>query len=657
MIVTERFIFLHLHKTGGQSLAKVIKENIPDYQEIGYHFPYELIPKQFAHLPVLGVIRNPWDWYVSWYAFNQRPNSHNPLFLVAAEGGQADFKTTLANLAGLGADSAESVEHRRKLIEILPESLAGNRGVGLTKTDIRSIPEFDGGYYSWLSDRMLGISTQSESRIGRFENLQDDFLDNLNQLEVPEASAIGTALSQQEHKNSSRHTHYSHYYDDESRELVAELDRFVIDKYDYAFEMMGPANCRFDLAAELRSNGTQAFQKLVGRAENYLLVADAFDVSPIKGKIAEIPLSSWAESERKERFHVHTDTQSLHVIHFEDFRYTKPEILPLYNDLADELEPIISRIGSYYRDNGFVVRVLLAKLLAGGKIAQHRDGGYSLLNCHRVHIPIVTNEAVQFAVGGEIKSMRPGEFWEINNGNDHAVQNAGTEDRIHLIVDWMPNHNGKSVEDAVTLPESKKPAIDPLSPEALDSLVAESYRRHQAGDVHRAETGYRHVLEIDEKHVNANNLLGLLCLQSKRPEKAEYYIRRGLAVESKDARSYSNLGLALKDQSRFEEALEQFRHSLEIDSNNPNTYCHLGNIFRETDQIANAIASYEQALRLQPGLLEAHHNLGGAYLIAGQYERAIECYRRALEINPNFAASRHELQRAESYLNSASARH
>ncbi len=653
MIVTERFIFLHLHKTGGQSLARVIKACIPNSQEIGYHYPHEMIPQEFAHLPVLGVIRNPWDWYVSWYAFNQRPNSHNPLFMVVAEGGQADFKTALANLAGLGADSDKSAEHRRKLIEILPESLGGNRGVGLTMSDIRSIPQFDGGYYSWLSDRMLGISSQSQTLIGKFENLQEDFLTHLEQLEVPEANAMGAALSQQEHKNSSRHTHYSHYYDDDSRELIGKLDHFVADKFDYVFEKVGPANCCFDLAAELRSNGTQAFKKLVGRAENYLLVADEIDVSPIRKKVAEIPLTIWAESERKERFHVHTDTQSLHVIHFEDFRYKKPEILPLHDDLADELEPIVSRIGSYYRDNGFVVRVLLAKLRAGGKIPQHQDGGYSLLNCHRVHIPIITNDAVQFAVGGEVKSMRPGEFWEINNGNHHAVQNAGTEDRIHLIVDWMPNHHGKPVEEVVALPESQKPTIDPLSAEAMDALVAEAYRRHQAGEVNHAETDYRHVLEISPSHSDANNLLGLLCLQTNRSDKAEYYIKRALVTNPDDARSHSNLGLALKNQKRYEEAASHFSESLKRDPNNPNTYSHLGNILREVGRIDGAIATYQQALRLKPDFAEVHHNMGGAYVAAGKYADAIESYRRALTIKPSLTASRNELRKAEEYLSGA----
>ncbi len=43
--------------------------------------------------------------------------------------------------------------------------------------------------------------------------------------------------------------------------------------------------------------------------------------------------------------------------------------------------------------------------------------------------------------------MREGEFWEINNSLDHSVENQGDADRIHLIVDWMPNPSGQSVEE------------------------------------------------------------------------------------------------------------------------------------------------------------------------------------------------------------------
>ena len=53
-------------------------------------------------------------------------------------------------------------------------------------------------------------------------------------------------------------------------------------------------------------------------------------------------------------------------------------------------------------------------------------------------------------VGGEQKVMRAGEMWEINNATLHAVDNQSDEDRIHLIIDWVPN--------ATVRPEDKNPA-------------------------------------------------------------------------------------------------------------------------------------------------------------------------------------------------------
>jgi len=62
-----------------------------------------------------------------------------------------------------------------------------------------------------------------------------------------------------------------------------------------------------------------------------------------------------------------------------------------------------------------------------------------LINSHRVHIPIVTNDQITFMVGGEEKQMKVGEVWEINNATFHRVMNESNEDRIHLILDWVPN--------------------------------------------------------------------------------------------------------------------------------------------------------------------------------------------------------------------------
>jgi hypothetical protein len=35
--------------------------------------------------------------------------------------------------------------------------------------------------------------------------------------------------------------------------------------------------------------------------------------------------------------------------------------------------------------------------------------------------------------------MKEGEIWEINNNEkEHSVENNGNEDRIHLLIDFLP---------------------------------------------------------------------------------------------------------------------------------------------------------------------------------------------------------------------------
>ena len=101
----------------------------------------------------------------------------------------------------------------------------------------------------------------------------------------------------------------------------------------------------------------------------------------------------------------------------------------------DQLEDMIkTKIG-----DGYFIRILFTRLLAGAKIPLHADSGESLIENHRVHVPIVSNDKMLFQIEDEIISMKEGEVFEIDNSAYHAVQNNSSIDRIHLIVDWHCN--------------------------------------------------------------------------------------------------------------------------------------------------------------------------------------------------------------------------
>ncbi len=225
------------------------------------------------------------------------------------------------------------------------------------------------------------------------------------------------------------------------------------DRITFIFDYIPPGPLAYgsdkvDRPPENRRRSKQRFQKLLGRTRNYLLVQRGFDIEAIRHRIEQIPDARW-DSERGQRFDVHIDTRSLDLIHFFRDENTKPEYRELYFELQDELKPVVDSIASYYQNNGFLLRMLLTKMPPGSEIAKHTDFGPALMNCHRVHIPITTNDKVVFVVGGEKKNMQVGEFWEIDNALKHSVENQGDEDRIHLIIDWMPNFAGRSEEDVL----------------------------------------------------------------------------------------------------------------------------------------------------------------------------------------------------------------
>jgi hypothetical protein len=165
------------------------------------------------------------------------------------------------------------------------------------------------------------------------------------------------------------------------------------------------------------------------------------DIAALKAKVAGLVDSDWnRESWRQERFEIHRFTQTIELIFDQDFRHENPTYRESFHSLGCEtlLAPIQKTIADYYTGQGYMVRALLVNLKTGGRIRPHVDTGFSLMNCCRVHIPITSNERVVFTINDEVKVMKEGEMWEVNNARTHAVENQGETDRVHLIIDWIP---------------------------------------------------------------------------------------------------------------------------------------------------------------------------------------------------------------------------
>lgn len=84
--------------------------------------------------------------------------------------------------------------------------------------------------------------------------------------------------------------------------------------------------------------------------------------------------------------------------------------------------------------------VRLMALAAGAEIKPHRDHGGSLEDgLARLHIPIVTDPAVVFTLDGEDVHFGAGATWYMNANCLHAVRNDSVRERVHLVLDCVPN--------------------------------------------------------------------------------------------------------------------------------------------------------------------------------------------------------------------------
>lgn len=107
-------------------------------------------------------------------------------------------------------------------------------------------------------------------------------------------------------------------------------------------------------------------------------------------------------------------------------------------ELWSIVKPLVEQIEAHH--NGVAVRAYLSKLDPESEIARHSDGDCPLVPLvSKNHVAIVTNEQDVFELCGVEVPMPAGEVYEIDNMNVHTGINRGSEHRIHLLVDVLPN--------------------------------------------------------------------------------------------------------------------------------------------------------------------------------------------------------------------------
>lgn len=191
---TKKFIFVHINKTGGTSVGKNINKYCsfsPHKHEMMFRkMPNNFVNKSNSNLynrcrfPIeyyfkFTFVRNPWDRIVSNYSYAKE--KWNPSC--------TDFKDYLTNYLP---------KYKRKMIHL--------------------------NQYDWISDFKNNIRVDF---IGRFEKLQEDFDKVCEIIKIPQ--------QQLPYINKSNRKHYTEYYDEETKQIVAKKYAKDIEYFGYTF--------------------------------------------------------------------------------------------------------------------------------------------------------------------------------------------------------------------------------------------------------------------------------------------------------------------------------------------------------------------------------------------------------------------------------------
>jgi len=231
MIVTDKFVFVHLPRSGGTFISEVIRKFFPSAHEIGYHLPRTLLPKEYSHLPVLGAVRNPWEFYVSWYHHVWPRDAATTLISWMTENGKLGFLGTTRNALNLGVNN----ERLDVLIEMLPEQVDYRRRniPNITKEAMRRVLGSGVGYYTFRFNHLFGNA--DDVFVCRLETLRQDLVSFFEGIGAA-TDELRDYVLRLDKKNIAEYLHYSTYYTQELAELVSVSDRPLIERFGYIFE-------------------------------------------------------------------------------------------------------------------------------------------------------------------------------------------------------------------------------------------------------------------------------------------------------------------------------------------------------------------------------------------------------------------------------------
>lgn len=264
MFVSEKLVYIQLHKTGCSHICRLLAELMPG-ESCGRHVPATSRLLDSGRF-FLGSIRNPWDWYVSLWAYGCDRKGHVYNRVTKARGAIRALgwrRTPLRAACTLLPNLLRRTDEWQRCYSDVND-VASFRQWLHRMHDKRHCKDFGEGYGQSSISRTAGLLTYRYvtlfcrhsrelhrlSDLGRLqeyernhcyidyfirnESLETDLFNALERCGVGVTEERRLQLRRFDRTNSSsRKRPASDYYDLETAQLVAAREKLIIDRFGY----------------------------------------------------------------------------------------------------------------------------------------------------------------------------------------------------------------------------------------------------------------------------------------------------------------------------------------------------------------------------------------------------------------------------------------
>ena len=181
----------------------------------------------------------------------------------------------------------------------------------------------------------------------------------------------------------------------------------------------------------------------------YVHLKQRFDVVQMQEEVHKLESGPWKPHYNEKKYEGSWTILPLRSINGSLENSISIQSSSLQQNMAYEDTPLLDNctylqsVISFFECEKMSVRLM--KLDAGAVIKVHTDYDMSFEDGEaRFHIPILTNDNVDFFIEDEKIPMKEGECWYLNLSLKHRVNNSGDTSRIHLVIDckvndWLKN--------------------------------------------------------------------------------------------------------------------------------------------------------------------------------------------------------------------------